>query len=173
MSRIVRYSGLYFPAQHWLLAGFLLAFGLLTTTSYGQVTISGEVTKPLTLQAADLKALPHTEVTGKDRDGKEHRYSGVALAELLKKAGATLGGELRGENLMKYVVVKAIDGYEALYVLPELDPDFAERTIILADAVDGAPLPSGVGPYRIVVPGEKKPARWVREVKSIEVRFAK
>ncbi|GAB3251896.1 hypothetical protein GCM10027347_10610 [Larkinella harenae] len=155
------------------IAVLVFTVSLVTGSSYAQVTVSGEVAKPLTLQAADLKALPHVEVMGKDRDGKEHRYSGVALADLLKRAGATLGAELRGENLMKYVVVRAVDGYEALYALPELDPDFATRTIILADQVDGAPLPAGVGPYRVVVPGEKKPARWVREVKHIEVRFAK
>ncbi|MBC8156259.1 MAG: molybdopterin-binding protein, partial [Bacteroidetes bacterium] len=81
--------------------------------------------------------------------------------------------ELRGENLMKYVVVRAIDGYEVVFALPEIDPDYATRTILLVDQADGAPLPTGIGPYRIVVPGEKKPARWVREVKAIEVRFAK
>ncbi|MGA0556352.1 molybdopterin-dependent oxidoreductase [Larkinella sp. VNQ87] len=150
-----------------------LLLTLLAGKGYGQLTISGEVTKPLVIQSAELKAMPHTEVTGQDRDGKEHRYSGVPLAHLLKQAGVTLGGELRGENLMKYVVVKAADGYEALYALPELDPEFTTRTIVLADSVDGTPLPAGVGPYRIVVPGEKKPARWVREVKSVEVRFAK
>ncbi|RRA97715.1 molybdopterin-dependent oxidoreductase [Larkinella rosea] len=169
---MTRFNLLFRPAP-WALFVLIGAFCLAAGTGFGQITISGEVTKPLTLQAADLKALPHTEVTGKDRDGKEHKYAGVPLADLLKLAGATMGGELRGENLMKYVVVKAIDGYETLYALPELDADFATRTIILADSVDGSPLPSGVGPYRIVVPGEKKPARWVREVKSIEVRFAK
>jgi DMSO/TMAO reductase YedYZ molybdopterin-dependent catalytic subunit len=137
------------------------------------LTVSGEVTKPLTLQAADLKAMAHIEVTGKDRDGKEHQYAGILVVDLLKQAGATVGGELRGENLTKYVIVKAIDGYEVLFALPELDAEFASRSIILADSVDGAPLGAGVGPYRIVVPGEKKPARWIREVKSIEVRFAK
>ena len=162
-----------FPKR--VFAALLISFSLLTIGSRAQtvLSISGEVTKPLTLQAADLKAMPHTDVTGKDRDGKEHTYSGIPLVALLKQAGATVGGELRGENLSKYVIVKAIDGYEVLFALPELDPEFATRTIILADSVDGAPLPSGVGPYRVVVPDEKKPARWIREVKSIEVRFAK
>lgn len=156
---------------------FMLVLGLLggTLTSQAQtvLTISGEVTKPLNLQAADLKAMPHREATANDRDGKEHQYAGIPLIDLLKQAGATVGGEIRGENLMKYVVIKAIDGYEVLFALPELDPDFTTRTILLADRVDGAPLPTGVGPYRIIVPGEKKPARWIREVKAIEVRFAK
>ena len=98
------------------LALLLVLSLIIAVNGYGQtvLTISGEVTKPLTLQAADLKAIPHTDVTGTDRDGKEHRYSGVPLAELLKRAGTTLGGELRGENLMKFVVVRAIDGYEVL-----------------------------------------------------------
>lgn len=153
----------------------MVVFGvLLSAFSYAQtLTISGEVTKPLTLQPADLKGMPHTDVTAKDRDGKEHTYSGVPLVDLLKQAGATVGSELRGENLSKFLVVKAIDGYEVLFALPEVDPEFATRTIILADSVDGAPLPQGVGPYRVVVPGEKKPARWIREVKALEVRFAK
>lgn len=152
----------------------LLALALVTLSSQAQtITISGEVTKPLTLQAADLKAMAHTSVTAKERDGKEHTYSGVPLADLLKQAGATIGPELRGENLTKFVLVKAADGYEVLFALPELDPEYATRTIVLADSVDGAPLAQGVGPYRIVVPGEKKPARWIREVRSIEVRFVK
>nr|WP_293840154.1 molybdopterin-dependent oxidoreductase [uncultured Arsenicibacter sp.] len=161
-------------AGYWQ-ASVVIVFLLTGLTSQAQtvLTVSGEVTKPLTLQAADLTAMAHTQVTGKDRDGKEHQYAGILLVDLLKQAGATVGGELRGENLTKYVLVKSIDGYEVLFALPELDPDFASRSIILADSVDGAPLGSGVGPYRIVVPGEKKPARWIREVKSIEVRFAK
>lgn len=146
----------------------------LITRGYAQtLTISGEVTKPLTLQAADLKAMPHVEVTGKDRDGKEHRYSGIPLVDLLRQAGASVGGELRGENLTKYLLVRAVDGYEVIFALPELDPEFATRTILLADSVDGAALPAGTGPYRVIVPDEKKPARWIREVKAMEVRFAK
>lgn len=163
------------PTHHKRTATALLFFLTIALNSYAQtvLTISGEVTKPLNLQASDLKAMPHAEVTGIDRDNKEHRYSGIPLADLLRQAGTTLGNDLRGENLMKYVVVRAIDGYEALFALPELDPMFAGRTILLADTVDGTPLPGGVGPYRIIVPGEKRPARWVREVNAIEVRFAK
>ncbi|GAB2597000.1 molybdopterin-dependent oxidoreductase [Spirosoma areae] len=136
------------------------------------LTITGEVAKPLTLQAAELKALPHTDLTTTDRDGKTHRYSGVPLVDLLRQAGATLGGELRGKNLMKYVVVKAADGYEVVFALPEIDPDYTTQTILLADSADGMPMNAGVGPYRLVVPGEKKPSRWVRAVQAIEVRFA-
>ena len=155
----------------------LLMLIYLATTSYSRaqtvLTVSGEVTKPLTLQAADLAAMPHVDVTAPERDGKEHRYAGIPLIELLKLAGATVGGDLKGRNLTKFVVVKAADNYEVVFALPELDPDFATRTVLLADRVDGETLASGVGPYRVVVPGEKKPARWVRNVTSIEIRLAK
>ncbi|OIN59741.1 molybdopterin-dependent oxidoreductase [Arsenicibacter rosenii] len=146
---------------------------LATRLNAQTLTISGEVARPVTLSAEDIKALPHQEVTGKDRDGKELHFSGVPVIELLKKAGVTTGGELRGENLAKYAVVKAIDGYEVVFALPEFDPAFASQVIILANRVDGAPLPAGTGPFRIVVPNEKRPARWVREVRSIDIRFAK
>ncbi len=152
----------------------LLSFFFISSVSAQTVLkISGEVTQPLNLQANDLKALPHVEVKAKDRDGKEHRYSGVPVIELLKKAGVTVGAQLRGENLVKYALVRAADGYEVLFALPELDPEFSTRTIILAESVDGTSLPSGTGPYRIVVPEEKKPARWIREVREIEIRFVK
>jgi len=116
--------------------------------------------------------MPHIDVAIIDRDGQEPHYAGVPRIDLLRQAGVTLGAELRGKNLTKYVVVKATDGYEVVFALPEIDPDFTTRTVLLADRVDGKPLSAGTGPYRIVVPGEKKPTRWVRAVNAIEVRAA-
>ncbi|ADB38366.1 molybdopterin-dependent oxidoreductase [Spirosoma linguale] len=158
----------------WGGIALLALVGLATVRAQAQpvLTVSGQVTKPLTLQAADLKAMPHSDVSAKDKDGATHRYSGVSLFDLLKQAGTTLGGELRGKNLTKYVLVKAGDGYEVVFALPELDPEFASRVILLADSVDGKPLAPGIGPYRVIVPDEKKPARWIRDVKSIEVKAA-
>lgn len=150
----------------------LLMLALHTKGQAQSLIVSGDVAKPLTLTADALKAMLHTDVTGNDHDGKEHRYTGIPLIDLLKQAGATTGAELRGKNLAKYVVIRASDGYQAVFALPELDPDFATRTILLADGVDGAPLTAATGPYRIVVPGEKKQARWVRQVTTIEVRTA-
>ena len=65
----------------------------------------------------------------------------------------------------------AHDGYRVLFALPELDPDFTDNSqqIILADTADGKPLGDKQGPVRIVVPQEKKGARWIRMVESIEV----
>lgn len=154
------------------MAAGVLVIVCLSSQAQTVLTISGEVTKPLAWQATDLQEMPHTTVTAKDHDEKEHQYSGVPVSELLKQAGVTMGGQLRGKNLRKYVIVKAADDYEAVFALPELDPEFASRSILLVDRVDGEPLSKDVGPYRLVVPGEKKMARWVRQVNMLEVKVA-
>jgi DMSO/TMAO reductase YedYZ molybdopterin-dependent catalytic subunit len=136
-------------------------------------TVEGEVLKPLKLTQEDLLKLKQTEVKAKDRDGKEHTFKGVLLVDILDSAGVTLGKDLRGENLTKYVLIKAVDGYEVIFSLPEVDPEFTGQTIILAYQVNGSPLPHGDGPFRIVAPNDKRPARWIRELSSIKVVFSK
>jgi DMSO/TMAO reductase YedYZ molybdopterin-dependent catalytic subunit len=137
------------------------------------IKVSGEVTKPLQLQAADLAKMKRTTVLLKDRDGADHGYTGVPISEILDQAGVTTGKQLRGENLSKYLLVKCADGYQVLFSLAELDSSFTDRTVILADSVEGHPLPAGKGPFRLVVPGEKKPARSSFQVMEMVVRFAK
>ena len=137
------------------------------------VKITGEVTKPLKLYAADLAKMQRTTVALKDRDGKDHPYTGVSVQEILELAGVTTGKQLRGENLTKYMMAKCADGYEVLFSLAELDSAFTDRKVILADESEGRPLPAGKGPFRIVVPGEKKPARSSFQVTELTIRFAK
>ena len=137
------------------------------------IRVSGEVTKPLQLQAADLAKMKRTTVTLKDRDGNDHGYTGVPVEEILDLAGVTTGKQLRGENLTKYLLVKCADGYEVLFSLAELDSSFTDRTVIIADESEGKPLPSGKGPFRLIVPGEKKPARSSFQVTELVIRFAK
>jgi DMSO/TMAO reductase YedYZ molybdopterin-dependent catalytic subunit len=112
-------------------------------------------------------------VSLKDRDGKEHPYTGAAVQEILEQAGATMGKQLRGENLTKYLMVKCADGYEVLFSLAELDSSFTDRVVIIADESEGKPLPADKGPFRLIVPGEKKPARSSFQVIEMVIRFAK
>jgi DMSO/TMAO reductase YedYZ molybdopterin-dependent catalytic subunit len=156
-----------FPA---LFISSIFAISLVNGQS---LTVEGEVTQPLKLSAADLSGMKRTDVSATDHDGKTYRYSGVPVADILARAGVPLGPQLRGKNLSKYLLVKASDGYQVVFALPELDTVFASRIIILADQADGKPLPAGKGPFRIIVPGEKKPARWIREVTAMYVRSAK
>ncbi|CAG5003197.1 hypothetical protein DYBT9275_03093 [Dyadobacter sp. CECT 9275] len=137
------------------------------------LTLTGEVALTLNLTVQDLAGYSQVTQKVKDRDGKEHDFKGVALIQLLQKAGVTTGSKLRGENLTKYLLISAADGYEVLYALAEADPEFTDEGILLATEKDGKPLPNGEGPFRIIAPHDKKPARWIREVRSIKVVFAK
>jgi DMSO/TMAO reductase YedYZ molybdopterin-dependent catalytic subunit len=134
--------------------------------------VRGEVRERLRISPADLQAMPRKTVRARDRDGKEASFEGVALAELLGRAGAPQGEKLRGEALRVYVLVEAADGYRAVFALPELDPAFTDRVVLLADRRDGQPLDPKDGPFRVVVPDEKRHARWVRQVTALTVQKA-
>lgn len=132
--------------------------------------VSGAVSQPLALSLDDMAAMRRTKITASEH-GTTATYEGVTLTDILQKAGAPLGKDLRGKAMASYILVTARDGYRVVFALPELDPDFtdASQRIILADTADGKPLPEKQGPLRIVVPQEKKGARWIRMVESIEV----
>ena len=98
------------------------------------------------------------------------RFDGVPLIDLLKRAGVPTGEAIRGAELAKTVFVVGADGYRVVFALAELDAAFTDRIVLLADKRDGAALPDNARPYQLIVPGEKRPARWVRQVVSIEVR---
>jgi hypothetical protein len=134
--------------------------------------IIGKVGRPLTLHDADLAALPRRRLTVTDEHGNRVTYEGVSVADLLHRAGAPLGKQLRGPQLALYVLVSAADGYRAVFALPEFDPAFTDRVIVLADRRDGHQMAAPDGPFRVIVPDEKRHARWVREVTSLEVKQA-
>lgn len=154
---------------------FQLAFFLVSRAqqpAVSSIKVSGEVTKPLTLSVEDLSKMKRSTTVLNDRDGKAHSYQGVAVQDILEQAGVTMGKQLRGEQLSKYLLVKCADGYEVLFSLAELDSSFTDRVVILADKLENGPLPDGKGPFRLVVPGEKKPARSSFQVVEMTVRFA-
>ena len=144
-----------------------------TADKQASVKVTGEVIIPLDLKLDDLNQFKQTQVVRKDKDGNDHTYSGVILADILQKAGVTLGKDLRGKNLTKYILISASDGYQVVFALAELDKDFTDRTIILADMIDGKLLTTSDGPFRIIVQDEKKPARCIKQVTDIKIISAK
>jgi|RhiMetdeSRZDD1v2_1073273.scaffolds.fasta_scaffold13123_6 hypothetical protein len=134
------------------------------------LTVDGEVQPPLKLSRSDLEKLPRQSVKTKGPDGKESEFEGVALIEILRLAGVRTGDQLRGNYLAIYVLVKAADRYQVVFSLPELDPVFTDRLTLLADRRDQKPMGGSEDPLRIVIPDEKKHARWVRQVISLTIR---
>ncbi len=140
-----------------------------TPAEPGRLTVTGAVERPLNLQISDLEKMPHASVEVKGHDGSLTTYEGAPLAELLKSAGAPIGEKLRGANMASYVLAQAKDGYRVVFALPELDAAFTDSKVLVAYAANGKPLPDGQGPFRIVAPQDKRPARWIRMLQRIEV----
>jgi len=144
-----------------LLAGCALAQELKVQTEDG-------ATK--TLSAADLAALPHRVLEVKDpHDGKPLRFDAILLKAVLEKVSVPLGDSLRGKRMALCLLVEAADGYRAVIALAELDPVFTSGEVFLADGRDHKPLDAKEGPLRIVIPGDKKMARWVRQVTALKI----
>ncbi len=140
------------------------------TTGADHLTVGGSVPKPFTLSLDDLQKLPHVTIQVMDtHNNKQETYEGVPLADLLKQAGAPQGEQIRGALMTTYVIAEGSDGYRALFSLAELDSGFEDSGVIVADRMDGAPIAGDGGPLRLVVPHDKRPARWVRMLESVTI----
>jgi hypothetical protein len=126
---------------------------------------------PMGISAADLKAMPHITLTMHNpHTNAGETYSGVRLADLLSKMNASLGSELHGEPLASYIVATGSDGYEAVLALAEVDPTFHPGEVIVADTMNRQPLDAHNGPFKLVVSEDKRPARAVRNLTTIELK---
>jgi len=130
--------------------------------------VYGEKTNDLTVAA--LAALQHVTATVHNEHTKaDETYSGVPLIALLTPLGVS--DKPRGKQLRLYVVAAGSDGYEAVYSIGEVTPDVHDATVMVADQENGKPLMAD-GPLKLVATGEKRPARWVRNLVAIEVKTA-
>jgi hypothetical protein len=133
------------------------------------LTVSGDVVTPIVLKAEDLATMPRETVTIPDQDGTKVDYEGVPLREIMKRAGAQIGKDLRGKALTTYILAKAKDGYAVVFTLGEIDSSFGNASILVADKRDGKPLFGYQGPLRLVCPNDKAGARSVRMLETLEV----
>src|SRR6267378_1303570 len=141
-----------------------------TAPTPAELRINGAVSTPLVLTVADLKNMPRKKLTVVNPHNKKtETYEGVLLEDLLRKAAVTQGENLRGAAMATYVLAEAIGGYRVVFSLAELDSGILESEVIVADTMDGAALGAKEGPFKLVAPHEKRPARWVRMLKSITV----
>ena len=96
--------------------------------------------------------------------GASHRCTGVWLRDLVAAAGVPVGEAVKGPALVIQVTAIAADGYRVAFSLGEIDAKLGKAPILVADACDGKPLPAADGPLRLVVEGEARAARSVRQL---------
>ena len=130
----------------------------------GKLTVGLLDKSPQILERSDIARLPHKTVKVKGSGSKPSIYSGVPLKELLEYVGGLVSTDLGG-----IVVLESVDGPPVLFALAEFDSALTDKRILLADSKDGKPLVAPEGPFRIIVPDEKEPRRWVKQVWAIYV----
>lgn len=132
--------------------------------------LNGPGGQHVTISAADLQSMPRkTLEVHNAHTGATETYQGVELSLLLGRLDAPLGQKLRGKALAMYVVAEGTDKYRALYSLAEVDPAFHNGTVIVADREGGQQPIAKDGPFKLVNTEDKRPARWVRNLASIQL----
>src|SRR5262245_28184082 len=101
-----------------------------------RLEISGAGGATLSLSVAELKAMPRTTLRVGGQNGQAAQvYEGVALGELLRRAGAPQGGDVGGPWMAAYVTAGATDGYRATFSLAELTAGLGGTEALVADTL--------------------------------------
>jgi hypothetical protein len=100
------------------------------------------------------------------RGEQQNDWTGPLLWTVLDAAGVLNTGDQR-EQAHLAVRIIAADGYAAVVSVGEISPLLADRPILLADELNGAPLPDHS--LRLIVPGDRLGARSVRDVIRIDI----
>ena len=92
-------------------------------------------------------------------------FTGALLWDLVKAATPIdeAGGHAR---LQHTLLARGRDGYAVALAVGELDPNFEGKQVLVAYVRDGNPAPV----LQLVVPGDARPGRSVRDLVSIEMR---
>jgi len=114
----------------------------------------------------ELKPITQTVAFTTEHGERQAEWTGPLLWDVLTASGA-IEGVKPSEQVRLAVRVTGADGYIAVIALGEIAPQFAGRPIQLADRMNGAPIPDHK--LRLVVPGDKRGGRSVRDVIRIDI----
>ena len=139
------------------------------------LSIAGDLSAPVRLTLADLKALGPATVEWTVH-GRKRAALGVPLDKILTKAGFSAGpmgkdvpvGEKRS-GWKKAVVASAADGFQAVFSCAELFPDMGPTRALVAWEIDGKSLLPEEAPFRLVVTTDKEPSRSLYKLVRLEV----
>lgn len=140
----------------------LLALLALAPAALAQTVTVEMEGRSRVLDAAALSALPRTTASV-ERNGGRVAYTGPLLWQVLEAGGAA---PAYGVAARLALLVTASDGYTAVLSLGEIAPELGNRPVLLGLSADDASI--GAFP-RIVVPGERRGARGVRDVVRLTV----
>ena len=159
-----------------LLVLSLFQAGVAAAATPTQLKITGAVTTPTTFDFAALSALPATTQTDTFLSGtsaQTHVYTGASLWGAINAAGIVTDPAAHNDVLNRYVLATGADGYQTVFSLGELNPNFGNRPDLLAyaETINGTSSPLGSDGFaRITAPGDVKGGRYVSNVVDLDVR---
>jgi hypothetical protein len=118
------------------------------------------------------REMAHADVSAKGHDGVAHTFSCVPMKAVLAAVQAPTGENLRRPGVSLVVIASAKDNYRAAFTLAELDESIGDKAVFVCDKQDGEPLSASDGPLRLIVPSDKRPARWVRMLSGLNIQPA-
>jgi hypothetical protein len=74
-----------------------------------------------------------------------------------------------GKGVPVCILATGKDGFQAVFSIGEIDPQLAGEKVIVADKLNGLPLPDRYKPFRVVSPQDKKHARSIYSLVTLNV----
>jgi hypothetical protein len=138
----------------------------------GSLTLQLGARPPLRVDADTLRAhAPEKLAVDWQREGNVEKatFTGVRLTSLLALLNVPSGRDLRGDWLSAVVTAVGADGYQVSFGIADLEPSSSGRRAVVAWERDGQPLASGEAPLRLVIGGDQRPSRSVRQLVALRV----
>jgi hypothetical protein len=139
------------------------------------IELTGDLERAGRLSAEALRGWPQHTTEALYTCGRtgphRHTFTGPLLHDVLADARPAFDPARRKERARYLIRVRGADGHLALLTWAEIDPEFAAAPVLLAVALDGAPL-GGEGP-QLVVPQDRCGTRYIRRVVTVRVSDAR
>lgn len=131
------------------------------------VTFRASGQPSVTLTPDTLAAMPMRDqtISFASHGGETGQYRGVLLWDILT-AHTDVERDIK-TALRDIILVTARDGHQIAYSVGDIAPDFGNNPVMLAVERDGSAMDQGL---RMVVPGDTRGARNIRDVTRIELR---
>jgi len=115
----------------------------------GALHVSGQVLNPLKLTADDLKnnyAAQKADVSFLSGTGTtKASFTGVYLLDILDAAQVNYNPDQKNDTLSLYIVATGSDGYQAIIAYGDIDPNFGNQPILVAQELDPHTIDAGRG----------------------------
>jgi hypothetical protein len=134
------------------------------------LTVHGLAGTNAHLNADDLAKLPQHSIKTLDH-GAPVTLEGVLLADLLAKVTRPTGEKFLNTSAWYYVLAEGLDGNRAVFAWAELDPTFTDRKVYVINR-DDQRLRDNTGSLQLLVPGDRRTTRWLRQLSSLKIKQA-